>query len=287
MILVFGAAGTCGASVVRSLVGREAKVRGFVRNEERAVRAREAGANEVAVGDLRDVASIEAACKGISGVFYVAPKFVADEASIGRMVVDVASRAGVMRFVYQSALHSVITSMPHHELKRQVEVALRNSDLEFTILQCARFMHNISFFWRAIVEEGIFAEPFSADVPISDVDFNDVAEVAALALTKPDLGRGSFELCAEGMLNRHKRAAILSEVLGRPVRAIAISLDEWREKNNSLTPFDREARALMFGHYDKYGFKGGNATVLRGILGREPASFRTFVEHYAAAAEKP
>ena len=95
MILVFGAAGTCGTSVIRSLVGREAKVRGFVRNEERAVTACEAGASEVAVGDLRDVASIEAACKSISGVFYVAPKFVADEASIGRMVVDAASRQGL------------------------------------------------------------------------------------------------------------------------------------------------------------------------------------------------
>jgi len=189
MILVFGAAGTCGASVVRSLAARQAKVRGFVRNEERAVRAREAGASEVAVGDLRHIASVEAACKGISGVFYLAPKFVADEASIGRMVVDAASRAGVTRFVYQSALHSAITSMPHHDLKRQVEVALYNSDLEFTILQCARFMHNISLFWNAIVEKGIFAEPFSADVPISDVDFNDLAEVAALALTKPGLGR--------------------------------------------------------------------------------------------------
>ena len=198
MILVFGAAGRCGASVIRSLVGRKAKVRGFVRNEDRAVTAWEAGASEVAVGDLRDVASIEAACKSISGVFYVAPKFVADEASIGRMAVDAASKAGVTRFVYQSALHSVITSMPHHELKRQVEVALRNSDLEFTILQCARFMHNISFFWRTIVEKGIFAEPFSADVPISDVDFNDVAEVAALALTKPDLGRGSFDYALKG-----------------------------------------------------------------------------------------
>ena len=173
--------------------------------------------------------------------------------------------------------------MPHHELKRQVEVALYNSDLEFTILQCARFMHNISFFWKAIVETGIFAEPFSAEMPISDVDFNDVAEVAALALTKPGLGRGSFELCAEGMLNRHQRAAILSEVLGRPVRAAAVSLDEWRAKNNGLTPFDRETRALMFGHYDKYGSNAGNATVLRAILGREPASFRMFVERYAAA----
>jgi len=286
MILVFGASGTCGAGVVRSLVARGANVRGFARNEERAAKARETGAIEVTIGDLRNADAIEAACKGASGIFYVAPKFVADEASIGRAVVDAASRAGVKKFVYLSGLHSGEISMPHHDHKRQVELALYNSDLEFTVLQCARFMHNIGMAWKTIVEEGVYAEPFSTKMPICDVDFDDVAEVAALALTKAGLGWGSFELCAGGTLNREQRAAILSDVLGRPVQAAAIPLDEWKEKNKGLPPYDRETRALMFNHYDKYGFKAGNATVLRAILGREPVGYRSYIERYAAAASR-
>lgn len=282
MILVIGAAGTCGGAVTRALVRRGEEIRGFVRSEARASAARDAGASEIAIGDLRNCASLDAAMKGASGVFYVCPRFVVDEASLGRMVIDAASRAGVKRFVYQSALHSVISTLLHHELKRQVEEALYESDLDFTVLQPARFMHNITPTLHKIIATGTYTEPFSPEMPISDVDYEDVAEVAALALTKQGYGRATFELCAEGMLTRHQRVAVLSEVLGRPIRATTCSVEEWLAAAGISDPYEREARTLMFNHYDRYGFKSGNGLVLRTILGREPTSFRTFLERAAA-----
>ncbi|CAG4882778.1 Epimerase [Georgfuchsia toluolica] len=278
MILVFGASGTCGEAVIKALVKAGASVRGFVRNDERAAIARAAGASEIALGDLRNAESIENALKGVSGVFYVAPKFVADEACIGRMIVRMAGRAGVEKFVYQSALHSNVERLLHHELKREVEECLYESDLDFTILQPARLMHNILSSWQKILSTGVYSEPFSADAPISDVDFADVAEVAAIALTQSGYGRAAFELCCEGMLNRHQRVELLSDVLGRPIKSADISVEDWLAKARITDPFEREARTRMFDYYDDFGFKGGNALVLRSILGREPTGYRSYLK---------
>jgi hypothetical protein len=47
----------------------------------------------------------------------------------------------------------------------------------------------------------------------------DVAKVAALALTGGQLVYGTFELCSDGHLNRLAVAALMSEVLERPIKA--------------------------------------------------------------------
>ncbi len=278
MILVFGASGSCGEAVIKALFSAGAQVRGFVRNEERAAIARKAGASEIALGDLRNMDSLRRALQGVTGVFYVAPRFVADEASLGRLVIRMASAAGVQKFVYQSVLHSKIRTMLHHECKREVEEALCASDLEFTILQPARLMHNILPSWPKIMGSGVYAEPFSACAPISDVDISDVAEVAAMALRKPGYARASFELSCEGMLNRQQRVALMSELTGRPIIAADITVEDWLDKAGISDPYEREARSRMFNYYDACGFKGGNALVLRNILGREPRSFRSYIE---------
>lgn len=281
MILVFGASGACGEAVTKALVKTGAKVRGFVRNDERATIARAAGANEIAIGDVRDIASIEKALSGVTGVFYVAPRFVADEAFIGLMILRMASRAGVRKFVYQSALHSNVKKLLHHECKREIEEALYESDLDYTILQPARLMHNILSSWQKILSTGIYAEPFSADAPISDVDIADVAEVAAIALTKPGYGRAAFELCCDGMLNRHQRVELLSEILGRPIKSGDMSVEDWLARAKVTDLYEQEARTRMFNYYDDFGFKGGNALVLRSILGREPTGYRSYLKGIA------
>lgn len=276
--LVVGAAGTCGGLVTRALAGKGARVRGLVRSEERAKAALAWGATEIAIGDTRDGASVAEALRGVGGVFYVGPRFVPDEAAIGRMVIEAACRAGVRKFVYQSVMHSCVAAMVHHEAKRQVEEALCRTEMEFTILQPARFMHNITPSLKKIAASGVYAEPFSDTVPISDVAYADVADVAALALTRHGYGGAIFELSADGMLNRQDRAALLSEALGRPVRAAVESVDTWLAGARIADPYEREARKLMFDYYDRHGFRGGNAVILQCLLGRPPASFRSFLQ---------
>jgi uncharacterized protein YbjT (DUF2867 family) len=74
-------------------------------------------------------------------------------------------------------------------------------------------------------ETGVVAEPWSNDTRFSRVDYRDVAEVAAIALTEDRLLYGTLELCADGLLDRHAVAALIGDVLGREIEARRIDPD--------------------------------------------------------------
>lgn len=57
--------------------------------------------------------------------------------------------------------------------------------------------------WPEVRETGVLGEPWSAETRFSRVDYRDVAEVAAIALTDDRLLYGTYQLCADGHLNRH------------------------------------------------------------------------------------
>ena len=65
-------------------------------------------------------------------------------------------------------------------------------------------------------------------VKASYVDYRDVAEVAALALTGDDSAYGTFELCAPGMVNRVELGGDDERgARGRTIEAGEPSFEEW------------------------------------------------------------
>ena len=110
-----------------------------------------------------------------------------------------------------------------------------------------------------------------------------MAEATAIALTSDKLDYGTFELCAPGMLNRIELTQIMSEVLGRTITPLEITFDKWvRQAHIPEGPF-RDGMQRMYADYAKYGFPGGNALVLRAILGREPRTLKDFFKEQANA----
>jgi uncharacterized protein YbjT (DUF2867 family) len=274
-ILVFGATGRFAGLVLPELVQRNAMVRAFVRKADDVSLARRNGASEVAIGDLTDADSVRQAIKGITSVFYVSPVFLADQAAIGQRVVAQAVETGVKRFVFSSLIHPVLSGLPNHASKAPVEEAVLDSDLEFAFLHPAILFQNYASTWRSIIESGVIIEPWSNDTRHSRVDYRDVAEVAAIALTEDRLTNGTFELCAEGMLNRHEIAAMIGDITGRIIEARRGGEEMLKRFPDLLRP--------MFEHYDRHGLRG-NALTLRAILGREPRTFRAYFEELADKA---
>jgi uncharacterized protein YbjT (DUF2867 family) len=123
-VLAIGAAGRVAGLVVPELVRRGAQVRGLVRRREDAELVRAKGAVDVAVGDLGDRGSVDAALRGMDAVFYIAPVFMADEASVGERVVAAAKAAGVRRIVFSSVIHPVLSELVNHAAKAPVEAAI-------------------------------------------------------------------------------------------------------------------------------------------------------------------
>ncbi|MGC2654185.1 MAG: NmrA family NAD(P)-binding protein [Mycobacterium sp.] len=280
-VLMVGATGRHAQWVLRALLDRGVSVRALVRNEERAKVARDNGADETVIGDLTEPASLAPAVAGVDGVFHIGPAHSAREAQMGVAMVDAARAAGVRKFVFSGVIHPSISAMTNHAAaKLPVENALYSSELDFTVLQPARFMQNFERSWHDVVEHGRLAQPHSLTVKMCSVDYRDVAEVAALALTGNELSYGTFELCAPGNQDSHDVAAILSEVLGRPITVVQTPLDEFASQLPE-GPF-RDGMTRMMTHYDRHGLPGGNSLVLRAILGREPRTLRDYFQELAS-----
>ena len=279
-VLMVGATGRHARWVLRELKNRGVVVRALVRNEERAQVARERGADEVVVGDLTEPAGLPDAVARMDGVFHIGPAHAAGEAEMGLAMVDAARAAGVRKVVFSGVIHPSISAMSNHAVKLPVEEALYSSDLDFTVLQPARFMQNFERSWNDIIEHDRLAQPYSLSSKMCSVDYRDVAEVAAMAMTGDELSYGTFELCAPGMLDSYETAAILSEVLGRPIAAVQIPLDEFASTLPE-GPF-RDGMRRMMAHYHRHGLPGGNPLVLRAILGREPRSLKDYFQELAS-----
>jgi uncharacterized protein YbjT (DUF2867 family) len=280
-ILAVGAAGPSAGMVVPELVKRGAHVRGLIHDPKQAGAVRNQGAAEVAVGDLSDRRSMEAALEGMDSMFYIAPAFILDEAEIGVGVVAAAVRAGVRRVVFSSVIDPSISQLVNHSAKAPVEEAIIESGMEYALLQPALFIQGIARSWPRILETGVFAEPWSSETRFTRVDYRDVAEVAAIALTEDRLLYGTYQLCAEGNLNRHEVAALMSEVLGRHIEAARVGAPSDGPAGDGAE--NASPMAKMFAWYDKRGLLG-NALILRAILGREPRTLQTYLEELAASA---
>ncbi len=111
--LVTGANGFVGAHVVLALLARGSHVRAFVRDGA-DTRALDNVDCEIAIGDVRDLASVERAAHGCDEVYHVAADYrlwVVDEAPMyaanvegTRNVLDAARRAKVARIVHTSTV---------------------------------------------------------------------------------------------------------------------------------------------------------------------------------------
>lgn len=148
------------------------------------------------------------------------------------------------------------------------------------MLQPARFMQNFERSWSDTVEHDRLVQPYSLSAKMCSVDYRDVAEIAAIAMTEGELSYGTFELCAPGMEDGHQTAAVISEILDRPITAIQMPLDEFAAQLPE-GPF-RDGMRRMMAHYDRHGLPGGNPLVLRAILGREPRSLKDYFAELAA-----
>jgi len=277
-VLCVGAGGAKAGLVVPELVKRGAFVRGMIDNDNQRQAVSEKGADEVVVGSLTDIAFVEEAVAGVDAVFYISPNGLQDEAAAGKALVDVAKRAGVGRIVF-SSIFAPILSIPIHAAKAAVEEAILRSGLEYTILQPAMFYQNLTGMWDELLRTGTYAEPWSNDARLGRVDYRDVAECAAVALTGDRLLAGTFQLCAIESIDRNEIAALIGRITGRTVKPVALDADEAAKSAGPAAP----VLSSMFKYYGRYGLPG-NTLALRTILGREPRTLQQFIEELAVGS---
>jgi uncharacterized protein YbjT (DUF2867 family) len=268
-VLVIGAAGKTGRTVTRALVERGVSVRAAVRPGSRGIPYAAELASPVTV-ELTTGQGLEEAMRGAEAVYHLAPNVHPDEVRIAASVVESAWAAGVSRFVYHSVLHPEDASMPHHVRKAEAEKVIRARLSAATVLRPAAYAQNLV----DAALSGRMAVPYSIDAPFTNVDLDDVAEVAALVLTGAGHEGATYELCGPQALSVREQASIAGDVLGRPVVPSRISLEEWASGPGSVMSERGRADLLaMFRSYDRNGLTG-DASTLERLLGRPATQWR-------------
>ncbi|KGN42425.1 hypothetical protein N801_17335 [Knoellia aerolata DSM 18566] len=264
-----GAAGKTGRAVTRALVARGVRVRAAVRAGSRGVP--DAGPSvRVVTLDLTTGDGLAEAMAGVDGVYHLAPNVHPDEVAMARRVAHSAAAQGVSRFVFHSVLHPDDASMPHHRRKAEAERAIRARLDSVTVLRPAAYAQNLVPAARA----GLIEVPHSVDAPFTNVDLDDVAEVAAMVLTEEGHGGETYELAGPERLSVREMAETAASVLGHPVEAVAIPVQEWVTGPGATLPEQaRDDLVAMFESYDRQGLVGDPSS-LRRLLGREPRSWR-------------
>lgn len=285
-VLVVGITGQFASLVVPELKRQGITVRALIRDPRQMETALERGADEVALGDLESPSSLRSAVKGIDGIFHINPAFASNEFAMGIAMLEAARFAGVRRFVFSGVIHPSILGLSNHAAKLPVEEVLYQSGMNFTILQPAMFMQNLARSWSEVIRRSRFALPYSIYTRACYVDYRDVAEAAAIAFSTDRLDYGTFELCAPGMLSRVELAALMSEALGFPIKAAEVPFDDWAHHAHIGPGPERDGLRHMYEDYDRHGFPGGNALVLRAILQREPRTMAQYLQELAASGRR-
>ena len=283
-ILVTGATGTNGREIVRALAERGARVRAFVRQSEDAAALVARGA-EIAVGDLDDPASVDAALEGVDRVVLLAANTL-NQVGHERGVIDAATRAGVRHLMKFSAA-GADPSAPALILRwhGEAEEHLKASGIPHTILRPVFFMQNLLAQKGTIASEGAFHLPMGTARPAA-IDARDTAEAfAAVASSSAGTHLGkTYTLTGPEPIGFDEMAAVLSRVAGRPVRYVDVAPEAFRQSLLGWGQPEWLAAALdeLFARL-RAGDQSKPTDAVREITGRPARDFGAFAADHAEA----
>ncbi len=277
-VLVIGAAGKTGRAVTRALVGRGVRVRAAVRPGSTSRPYAAELASPVTV-DLETGSGLGDAMAGADAVSHLAPNVHPGEVDIARRVVESAWGAGVSQFVFHSVLHPHDAAMPHHLRKGEAEKVIRARLPRATVLRPAAYHQNLVD--GAL--SGRISVPYSLDVPFTNVDLDDVAEVAARVLTETGHEGRTYTLVGTERQSVRELADEASGLLGHEVVSERIALSEWLAgPGSTLDDARRAALMAMFEAYDHVGFADSSGDLAM-LLGRPPSTWRDVLRRHRAA----
>lgn len=279
-ILVTGANGITGRTVIRQLVARGAEVTGFIRQETSQTAIAALGATPF-VGDLRDNTALRQAMAAVERVYHICPAWTPDEVEIGEAVIAAAQASDISLLGFHSVIAPHLEEVPSHWAKLQVQMALMSSGVAFSIFQPVAYMQNLAGALARSPISGNLALPYRVDAPLSWVDVEDVGEAVAVLMTRPGQRGGTYELCGtDRPLTSLDIAKIQSLIIGQEIDAFACPFEAFIEQP-PYNEFSAERLERLNAYYrfvDDFGMPAGNSRVLTMILERPPVTFSAYAE---------
>jgi NADH dehydrogenase len=247
MILIAGASGRLGGLVARQLLADGVAVRAMSRTPASLAELKKLGA-ECVVGDLRDPASLAAACQEIDALLAATHAFNGDRSNSSRAVdavgnrslIDAARAAGLRHVVFLSVLGADARSpVDMFRYKYATEQYLRVSGLSYTILRPAAYMETWAHALGDSIVKGRQAMVFGRGAnPINFVSAGDVASFAVFALTNPDAEGRVIEIGGPENVTETQFVQMIQQVTGRAGKIQHIPLPMMRLLGVVARPFN-------------------------------------------------
>src|SRR5262245_23131641 len=224
LVLVTGATGRQGGSVIRHMHPKGWKLRALTRDpNSRADQELVRKGIEVVKADLENPVTLELATRGVYGIYSVQDFWAVGakrEVQQGKNMADAARKAGVEQFVYSSVGGAERNSgIDHWASKWEVENYIRRLGLPATMLRPAAFMEN---YYIDQVEIGILKgrlmDPIRSDKPYQTIATDDIGAFAALAFERPKVFIGLELEIAGSKLTNHEAAEVISRILRNEVK---------------------------------------------------------------------
>lgn len=174
--------------------------------------------------------------------------------------------------------HLVLLSGRGEHHARLGEEVVRASGVDFTIVRAAWFAQNFSEgYLRDPVLAGVLPMP-GGDVAEPIIDIDDIADVAVAALTEEGHKGALYEVTGPRLMTFAEMAAELSQAIGREIRHIPISFEEFHANvAQAGGPFVAD----VFTAIARETLDGRNAHTTDGVmraLGRAPRDFADFAQ---------
>ncbi|WP_405237003.1 NmrA family NAD(P)-binding protein [Lentisalinibacter orientalis] len=268
------------AAEVTLLTGGNGKV------GRRVARAMAARGMEIRIGsrsgtpafDWEDAGTWDAALAGVTAAYiaYAPDLAVTGAADTIRAFVARAVTAGVRRLV--------LLSGRGEEEAQACERIVQESGVDWTIVRAGWFMQNFSEGeFLPMVMDGAITLP-ARDIPEPFIDVNDIADVAAAALSEDGHAGEVYEVTGPRALTFAELAAEISAAAGREVSFVRIPQEAFTAAlADAGVPADV---AWLLDYLFGTVLDGRNTDVCDGVqraLGREPGDFTEFVHRVAAS----
>lgn len=194
---------------------------------------------EITIADVTHEDSLDTALLGVDIVFSMTAPLHnnhGNEFSQGINMVDAAKAAGVSHFVFSSvASANKNTGIPYFETKYKVEQHIVRSGIPYTIISPTAFMENfIQPFTLPNIRQGKISRALPASQTVQLIAVEDIGSFAAHVIEHRETFLGKRIDIAGDELTGDETAAILSKVIGKPIKYEAFPPDDMRSQNPDL-----------------------------------------------------
>jgi len=259
--------------VARGLTARGVVVRAMTR---RADASMPEDVGEVVRADLRNPASLLAACAGAQRMFLMSSP-VAGQVVLETNAIDAAEATGIEHVVKISNIPIPGLDTGLHGNHRAIEARLAASTLRTTVLQPS-FFASVLARQVGLLRKGRFVMPTGAG-RIAWIDPRDIAAVAAAVLADPEPPAGALWLTGPEALGAADVADRISAATGRGVALLQPPLDTWHAelRSSGMDPWLLESTLHLYEAVTRGALAEVSSEVER-VLGRSPRPLDDWIQ---------